>query len=344
MSKYSFKYDFSEGCHPRILEALTRSNSEQQGGYGTDEYSRQAKELLRAKMNRPNADIYFVSGGTQANLIVISAILHTFEAVVSAKTGHIQQHEAGAIEATGHRIETIEKADGKLTTADIQPVLDRYFPPHTIKPKMVYLTHSTELGTIYTKSELQAIWELCQKNDLYLYIDGARIGAALCAENSDLSLEDLAAMCDVFYIGGTKNGALLGEAIVINNEKLKVGFESNIKQRGGLLAKGRLLGIQFLELFRDDLFFELARHANRMAQKIRIALKAHNILLISESPTNQLFAAMPNPLIEKLSEKYDFYTFYKYDAERSVVRLVTSWTTEEAVVEQFIEDLTKMIS
>ncbi len=341
MSKYSFKYDFSEGAHPRIIEALTRSNMEQQGGYGTDDYSQQAKELIRKKINNANADIYFVSGGTQANLIVISAVLHTFEAVISPKTGHIYQHEAGAIEATGHRIETVEKADGKLTPTDIEQILEAYFPPHTIQPKMVYLTHATELGTIYSKAELQAIWELCQQKDLYLFIDGARLGAALCSEESDLTLSELSAMCDVFYIGGTKNGALLGEAIVINNDKLKVGFESHIKMRGGLMAKGRLLGIQFVELFRDGLFFDLARHANRMAQKIKNALISQNIPLHSESPTNQLFVIMPNKLIEKLYEKYEFYTFFKYDENSSVTRLVTSWATDEKVVEEFIEDLIK---
>ena len=241
-------------------------------------------------------------------------------------------------------IETVEKADGKLTPADIEQLLEAYFPPHTIKPKMVYLTQATELGTIYSKAELQAIWQLCQEKNLYLYIDGARIGTALCSEENDLTLAELSSMCDVFYIGGTKNGALLGEAIVINNDKLKVDFESHIKMRGGLLAKGRLLGIQFVELFRDDLFFDLARHANRMAQKMKAAFKAHNIPLYAESPTNQLFVVMHNDLIEKLYEKYEFYTFFKYDEQSSVTRLVTSWATDEAVVDGFIEDLEQLKS
>lgn len=337
---YSFKNDYSEGCHPNIIEALAKTNLSQQAGYGEDEYSIQAKELIKQKIDNKNAHIYFIPGGTQANLIVIASALRPHESVIGANTAHIHIHEAGAIEATGHKINTIISSDGKVKTGDIEGILHEHANvPHMVKPKMVYISNSTETGTIYKKHELEALWEFCKQKGLYLFLDGARLGSALCAEDNDLSMADLSRLTDVFYIGGTKNGALLGEAIVINNDKLKEDFGFHLKQRGALLAKGRLLGVQFLELFKNDLFFVLAKHANLMARKITDAIKKKGHSLLAESTTNQIFPILPNNLIEKLSGKYEFYVWQKIDEDTSAIRLVTSWATEEKFVDQFIKDL-----
>jgi len=248
MNKYSFLDDYSEGCHPLIMQALSRTNLVQQTSYGNDEYSQQAKTLIRQRLHSPEADVYFVSTGTQANLIVISSMLRSHEAVISAATGHILVRETGAIEATGHQIISVKTDNGKLTLESIQAVLDEYtmVPPHMVKPKLVYISNATETGTIYSKAELTALYNFCQEKGLYLFLDGARLGSALCSGNNDIIFEDLPKLTDVFYIGGTKNGALIGEAIVINNPYLKEDFAFHIKQRGALLSKGRLLGIQFL--------------------------------------------------------------------------------------------------
>ena len=244
--KFSFKNDYSEGCHPQILESLLRNNLDQQAGYGEDDYSKKAKDLIKNKIEAQDADVYFVSGGTQANLIVISSILRPYQCVISAATGHILNNETGAIEATGHKILSIEKEDGKLFPSDIIPVLESHQNiPHQVMPKLVYISNSTELGTIYTKKELEDLSAFCKANKLYLFMDGARLGHALTSEISDLELKDIAQLTDVFYLGGTKNGALLGEAIIVNNKILQEDFAFNIKQKGALLAKGRLLGIQF---------------------------------------------------------------------------------------------------
>lgn len=253
--KFSFKNDYSEGCHPSILDALVRYNLDQQAGYGEDEYSLKAKDLIRAKINNQDSEVFLVSGGTQANLIVISAVLRPYQAAVSASTGHILNNETGAIEATGHKILSIEKQDGKLTPQDIIPVLENHRNiPHQVMPKLVYISNSTELGTIYSLQELEELSAFCRENKLYLFMDGARIGHGLTSEISDLSLEKVAELTDIFYLGGTKNGALIGEAIVVNNKELQKDFAFSIKQKGALLAKGRLLGIQFLELMKDDLY------------------------------------------------------------------------------------------
>lgn len=337
---YSFRNDYSEGAHPNILNKLLQTNGTQQMGYGEDEYSTEAKSILREKMNHPGARIYFVSGGTQANLIVISALLRTHEAVISAQTGHIYVHETGAIESTGHRIITVKAADGKLRPADIQQVLEEYsLRPHVVRPKMVYISNSTETGTLYTKSELAALSAVCRSNGLYLFMDGARLGHALTAPDNDLTLSDLAQLTDVFYIGGTKNGALLGEAIVFNTSELATDFDYVLKQKGALLAKGRLLGIQFLELFKDDLYFALAKHANTMAMKIADAIKEAGHSFLTPTTTNQLFPILPHSTIKRLEQTYLFYVWQKMDADHSAVRLITSWTTDEKMVDAFITDL-----
>ncbi|MBM7615629.1 threonine aldolase family protein [Alkaliphilus hydrothermalis] len=336
---YSFKNDYSEGAHPNILQALVDTNLQQQAGYGEDEYCQQAIEILREKLQNPKADIHFVSGGTQANLIVISSVLRPYESVISANTGHINVHETGAIEATGHKVNSVDTEDGKLTPEDIKPILEFHADEHMVKPRMVYISNTTEIGTIYKKKELETLHTFCKANGLYLFLDGARLGSALCSSENDLSLSDLSHLVDAFYIGGTKNGAFIGEAIVINNDELKREFRFNMKQKGALLAKGRLLGIQFRELFKDDLFFQLGNHANQMASKLSENIEALGHGFLTKSTSNQIFPILPNETIEKLSKKYAFYIWSKVDSEKSVIRLVTSWATKEEAVNQFIEDL-----
>ncbi|HYK75932.1 MAG TPA: aminotransferase class I/II-fold pyridoxal phosphate-dependent enzyme [Daejeonella sp.] len=337
---YNFKNDYSEGAHPNILNKLIETNLVQQLGYGDDDYSNQAKELLKQKINNPEASIYFVSGGTQTNLLVISTLLRVHEAVISAKTGHIFAHETGAIEAIGHRVITVDTNDGKLKPADLQKVLQDYsLRPHVVKPRMVYISNSTEIGTIYSKTELDQLSAFCRSQNLVLFLDGARLGHALTAENNDLNLSDIAQLTDVFYIGGTKNGALLGEAIVFNKPHLAPEFDYVLKQKGALLAKGRILGIQFLELFKDDLYFDLARHANKMAMKISKAVKENGYSFLTQSTTNQIFPILPKKVIEKLKKKYLFYEWAVIDEERSAVRIITSWVTDESKVDEFINDL-----
>ncbi|AZA74552.1 threonine aldolase family protein [Chryseobacterium indoltheticum] len=336
--KFSFKNDYSEGCHPQILESLLRDNLDQQAGYGEDDYSKKAKDLIKNNIEVQDADVYFVSGGTQANLIVISSILRPYQCVISAATGHILNNETGAIEATGHKILSIEKEDGKLFPSDIIPVLESHQNiPHQVMPKLVYVSNSTELGTIYTKKELEDLSAFCKANNLYLFMDGARLGHALTSEISDLELKDIAQLTDVFYLGGTKNGALLGEAIIVNNKILQEDFAFNIKQKGALLAKGRLLGIQFLELMQNDLYFELAKNANQQAMKIKNALSERGVQFLSDTYTNQIFPILDNQIIEVLSEKFEFYVWKKVDENLSAIRLITSWNTNNTAVEEFIK-------
>lgn len=336
---YSFKNDYSEGCHVRILEALSKANTDQQEGYGDDEYSEQARTYIKSKIANQNAKIRFVSGGTQANAVVIAAALRPHESVISAESGHINIHEAGAIEATGHKIEYASKANGKLCPADIEPLLIKAEDHHMVKPRLVYISNSTELGTIYQKAELEALSEFCKKNSLLLFLDGARLGSALTSVNNDLTLEDIARLTDVFYIGATKNGALMGEAIVIINDTLKPDFEFHLKQRGALVSKGRFIGIQFAELFRDDLFFEMAHHANNMAMKMVEAIKLKGYDFVASPESNQIFPILPNNLIAKLETKFDFYPWRKVDNDHTSIRLVTSWATDEKAVDEFIEYL-----
>ncbi|BDU51026.1 threonine aldolase family protein [Haliovirga abyssi] len=339
---YNFKDDYSEGAHERILKALIDTNFEQQNGYGNDEYSEKAKQLLKNKMNNKELDIHFLSGGTQTNLIAISSMLRSYESVIALETGHISVHETGAIEATGHKVNTVKSSDGKITVDLIKSVLDLHIDEHMVKPKMVFISNSTEIGTIYKKKELEKISNFCKNNNLYLYLDGARLGAGLCSEESDLTLEEISNLVDVFYIGGTKNGALLGEALVIINSELKKDFRYYLKQRGALLAKGRIIGIQFLELFKDELYFELATHANLMAKKLSVEIKKLGYKFLSESTTNQIFPIFSNKVIEKIGDKYGFHIWEKIDNNSSTIRLVTSWATKEEMVDKFISDLSKI--
>lgn len=336
---YSFTSDYSEGAHENILKALLESNLKQSYGYGLDEYSNKAKYILKNLLKNNKIDIHFIPGGTQVNLICISSFLKQYEAAIAADTGHIAVHETGAIEACGHKVITAASNDGKLTVNKIKKILKIHTDEHMVKPRLVYISNSTEIGTIYKKQELIDLYTYCKEKDLLLFIDGARMGAAITSIENDLNLYDLVNLCDAFYIGGTKNGALLGEALIICNESLKKDFRYNIKQKGALLAKGRLLGIQFIELFKNNLFFDLARHANEMATLLQDALIEQNYKLLIKSPTNQVFPIMPNSHIEKLKEKYSFNIWEEYDKDYTIIRLVTSWATEKEKVIEFIEYL-----
>lgn len=338
MKKYSFKNDYSEGAHPAILKRLMDTNLQQTIGYGEDEFCDEARALIKTYLQKDSA-IHFVSGGTQANLIVISSILKPHESVIAVESGHIAVHETGAIEATGHKVNTVTTKDGKITIEEIQNVLNLHTDEHMVKPKMVYISNSTEVGSVYTKAELTAIYNFCQEKNLYLFVDGARLGSALTSSKSDLTLEDLAHLTDVFYIGGTKNGALIGEAIIINNSVLNEDFRFHIKQKGGMLAKGRLIGIQFAELFKNDLFFEMGKHANRLAEKLAEGIAAKGYDFLTEPSSNQIFPILDNNVIDRLQKHYEFFVWQKIDEEKSAIRLVTSWATEEEQVDQFLNQL-----
>lgn len=340
---YSFANDYSEICHPQLLAALSAISTEQLTGYGEDKYCIEAKELLKSILRNPKTDIHFVSGGTQSNLVVIASILKPYESVITAQTGHIEVHEAGAIESTGHKINTVESTDGKLNPQKIQIVLNFHEDEHMVKPRLVFISNSTELGSIYSLDELKAISTFCKQNKLYLYLDGARLGSALTSEHNNISLSDIATLTDVFYIGGTKNGALFGEAICINNPKLQEDFRFHLKQKGALLAKGGAIGIQFLELFKNNLFFELGEYANNKATILATEIKKLGIEFLSDPVSNQVFPILCNSVIEKLSEEYEFYTWKRTDDTHSAIRLVTSWATPENEVHRFINELATIL-
>jgi threonine aldolase len=339
MMKHLFYNDYSEGAHPRILQALSESNLVQEIGYGADSLTLKAIEVIKQKIGNPDVAIHFVSGGTQANQVVLASLLKPHEAVIAVNSAHIAVHEAGAIETTGHKIITAESADGKLRPQQVIDVCDTHTDEHMVKPRVVFISQATEVGTIYNKTEIEALSQICKERGLLFYVDGARLGSALTSEGCDLSLQDLSHLTDAFYIGGTKNGALLGEAIVICNKDLQTDFRYHLKQRGALLAKGRILGAQFLELFKNDLYFDLARHANAMAAKLRDGIRELGYSFQTESTTNQIFPILPNSIIEKLKPVYGFYVWQKINEEQSCVRLVTSWATTEEATERFLEEL-----
>ena len=332
---YSFKNDYSEGAHPNILESLLKTNMEQTSGYGEDAYTEEAKSLIKKKIGREDVDVHFLVGGTQTNMTAISAFLRAHEAALAAHTGHIAVHETGAIEATGHKVLTAEVEDGKLTVTHIKKLVESHTDEHMVKPKLVYISNSTEVGTIYYKEELEAISEYCKSKGLLLFMDGARLGSALMAKDNDVTLNDIARLADAFYIGGTKNGALMGEALVIVNESLKEDFRYFIKQRGGLLAKGRLLAINFIELFKENLFFELAEHANQMAMQLKEGIEKAGYCFLTESTTNQIFPIFPNEFLNVLSSHYKFEIWEAVDDKHTAIRLVTSWATKEDEVIKF---------
>ncbi len=337
--KYSFYNDYSEGAHPHLLEALTRTNLVQEEGYSVDQYCHHAAEIIKEKTAQPGAAVHFVSGGTQANLLVLAALMKPYEAVIAPSSGHIAVHEAGAIEATGHKILTVTGRNGKIYPEQIKEVVIAHSDEHMVKPRVVFISQSTEIGTMYSKAELEALSEVCKQHALYLYMDGARLGSALTAQGADVNLVDVARLVDAFYIGGTKNGALLGEAIVLVNPDIQTNFRYHLKQRGALLAKGRVIGVQFLELFTNDLYFQLATQANTMAGILKQGITDQGYSFLTESTTNQIFPILPNAVLDTLQPDYGYYIWEKQANDRSAIRLVTSWATKEAAVQSFLTDL-----
>lgn len=345
MTTFSFLDDYSEGAHPDILNALTESNYVQQAPYGEDTYSAEATNRIKAHLGAAfNGAIHYVASGTMANIVSISSCLRPHEAVIAASSGHIVVREAGAIEATGHKLITVPAVDGKLTPENIEVALssNAHFP-HMAKPRLIYVSNATETGTVYTLAELRAISALAKQRGLIFFLDGARLGAALASGKNDATLADIAALVDIFWIGGTKVGALLGEAIVVCNPALKDDFAFHIKQRGGMLAKGRLLGIQFQALFGiKNLFLENAKHANAMAAKLAAGIVGHGYALDADTATNQVFPILPDVTISALLGYFSFYVWSKSDDGRSVIRLVTSWATDEHQVDAFLARLPQL--
>ena len=338
-----FNSDYTEGAHPRIMQRLMETNLEQTVGYGEDEYCEAARAAIRKVCDAPEADVHFLVGGTQANFTVISSALRSFQGVLCADSGHINVHETGAVEATGHKVLALPGLDGKITAKQVKAAYDLHWNDdsheHIAQPKMVYISHPTELGTLYTKVELEALHEVCRECGLYLYLDGARMGYGLMAPGTDVTLADVAKYCDVFYIGGTKVGALFGEAVVICNPLLKPDFRYCIKQHGGMLAKGRLLGVQFLELFRDGLYDEISKHAIDMAMLLKDGLTKKGYTFFKESVTNQQFIILDDTKLEEITKKYGVTYQERYDESRSVIRLCTSWATKEEDIKTFLEDM-----
>ena len=338
-----FECDYAEGAHQKILENMMRTNLEQTAGYSEDVYSDHARELIRQACGNDDLDVHFLVGGTQTNLTVIASVLRPHQGVLCAVSGHVNVHETGAIEATGHKVLAMPSADGKITAAQVQEAYDAHWRDesreHIVQPGMVYISQPTENGTLYSKAELTALHETCLKCGLPLYVDGARLGYGMAAPTNDVTLKDLAELSDIFYIGGTKVGALFGEAVVIANPAYRQDFRYIIKQRSGMLAKGRLLGIQCETLFTDGLYFEISKHAVDLAMKIRKACEEKGFAMQYESYTNQQFPILPNELVVELRKKYAFYTWQKVDEDHTSVRFCTSWATDAENVEQLLVDI-----
>lgn len=341
-----FNNDYSEGCHRQILSLLEKSNFEQTPGYGTDAYCAEAADHIRRLCGNDDLSVHFIVGGTQTNLIVIASALRPHQGVLGVETAHINVHETGAVEATGHKVLSVSSAAGKITAQQVERVVvahrEDQAMEHTVQPKMVYISNPTELGTIYTRDELYALRDVCDQYGLYLFMDGARLGYGLTAQGNDVTLADIAKTCDVFYIGGTKVGAMFGEAVVYSNVALAEDFRYMIKQRGAMLAKGRLLGIQFCALLRDGLYFDIASHANQMADKIRDTLKRLGYSLFVPGTSNQIFPVLPDSLLEKLAENFSFTEQERVDAAHRAVRFCTSWATTEENVNALCKELERL--
>lgn len=333
--KYSFRNDYSEGCHPRILEALTASNLTQSEGYGEDQFCEAARKQIKDLCRNEKLDIHFFAGGTITNLTTIAHALRPYESVIANGSGHIATHETGAIEATGHKINTIENATGKVTIDDIIPVLEEHHFEHMVHPKLVYISNTTEVGTVYTKAELENLYKFCKSHNLFLFIDGARLGSALTSHKNDLTLKDISSLCDAFYIGGTKNGFLLGEALVINNPDFSKHFRFQMKQRGGLMAKGRILGVQFECMLKDNLYFDLAQKTNLMALNFAKKLEDKGVKFLQEVESNQIFPIFSDKLLAKLREEFEFYDWCRISDDSMAVRLITSWATQTEQIDKF---------
>lgn len=338
-----FDCDYLEGAHPKILKKIVESNYEQTVGYSKDKYTKAAIDKIKKACKTDNIDVHILVGGTQTNTTVIASALKPYQAVICVETGHINVHETGAIESCGHKVISVKDEYGKISSSQIEEVAKLHFeddsPEHMAMPKMVFISLPTECGTNYTKSELTEIYNACKKYNMYLYIDGARLGYGLVAKDTDIKIEDLPNLCDVFYIGGTKCGALFGEAVVIVNDNLKSDFRYYIKQRGGLLAKGRLLGIQFDALFEKELYFKIAKQAVDLAIKIKEAAIEKGYTLLYNSFTNQQFIIFPNDRLKELNKEFVFFKWKKIDENNTAVRICTSWATTEENVDKFIQKM-----
>lgn len=342
-----FNNDYSEGCHQKILEKLSATNLEQTPGYGTDSYCSQAADRIRRCCGRDDLDVHFLVGGTQTNLTVIDGALRPHQAVLCPVSAHINVHETGAVEATGHKVLAVASPDGKITAQQVRHVLTSHYgdpdAEHTAQPKMVYISQPTELGTLYTLEELTALSGACKEFGMYLFLDGARLGYGLAASGNDVTLADIARLCDVFYIGGTKMGALFGEAVVFSNHMISQDFRYLMKQHGGMLAKGRLLGIQFGTLFEGDLYYQIGEYADRLADQIRDTLKCLGCPLLVEGTTNQIFPILPDAVLRELRRNFVFNIQQRVDESHQAVRICTSWATTRENVAFLCAELTRLM-
>lgn len=336
MKKNNFLNDYHDGGHPTILSALQIDPKYSTSTYGEDPYSQKAIELIRKEIQNPKADIHFVSGGTQANIVALTSMLKPYESVIAPESSHIHVHETGAIESTGHKINAIPTKEGKLTPKSIQKTLEFHQDEHMVSPRVVFISQSTELGTLYTYQEMKALSDFCKENHLLLYADGARIGAALVSSHNDITIDQFASLVDAFYIGGTKNGAVAAEAIVLCNPEIQTNFRYLIKQKGALLAKGRFLGIQFQKLFENRLFYDLAKISYRYATELSNGIRLAGYDFLTPPVTNQIFPILPNALIDILREKFHFYIWQKVSKTHTSIRLVTSWNTSSAAIQEFL--------
>ena len=340
-----FDCDYLEGTHPKILDALVKTNMEQTVGYGMDDYCSKAKQLIKEACDAPDADVHLLVGGTQTNALVISSSLRPYQGVVAVESGHINVHEAGAIEATGHKVLALPTEDGKMRADVLENYCAEYWADvtkeHIVQPAMLYISQPTESGMLYTKDELLELRKVCDKYSLIFFVDGARLIYSLANSNTDVRLPDLAKICDVFYIGGTKAGLLFGEAVVITNDAIKKDFRNMMKRAGAMLSKGRLLGVQFSELFTDDLYLEISAHAMKCADEIHDIFADAGFEFLYNSPTNQLFPIIEDSLQEKLSEEFSFEFWKRVDEKRSAVRFCSSWATKEENIEKLRQTVAK---
>ena len=341
-----FHNDYSEGCHEKVLQKLIETNDIQTPGYGTDEYCTRAAEKIKMLCGREDLAVHFLVGGTQANLTVIDAALRPHQAALGPVGAHINVHETGAVEATGHKVLNVPSDDGKISAEQVRTVIDQHRASdsfeHEAQPKLIYISNPTEYGTLYSLAELEALSAVCREKELYLFMDGARLGYGLTAQDYDVTLPDIARLCDVFYIGGTKVGALFGEAVVIGNPAIAEDFRYLIKQHGGMLAKGRLLGVQFDALFEDGLYFEISRHAVKMADQIRAVFDELGIPYLVPGITNQIFPVLPDGFLAELSRNFMFTEMGRVDEGHRAVRFCTSWATKQENVDALCAEIRRI--
>ena len=338
-----FRNDYSAGAHPAVLAALTETNLELTAGYGCDPYCESAAKTIRTLCKTPHAEVHFLVGGTQVNKTVIAAALRPYEAVIAAHTGHICVHETGAIENNGHKIIHCPSPDGKVTPDMIRSVMDTHSGEHMVVPRLVYISNTTEVGTVYNREELSELHIICDKYDLLLYCDGARLASAMTSKGNDTDFADYADFCDAFTIGGTKNGLLFGEALIITNKALSTGFRHCMKQQGAILAKGRLLGVQFDAILKDNLYLELGAHANRLAERLTDGLTAMNVPFLAQSPSNQVFPIFPNEVVAELEKNFTFEIQERIDANHTCIRFVTAWCSTDEDVTALLDAIKKLI-